>query len=252
MDLDVIYNEDCYSGIKKIPDHSVDLIYTDPPYKFGTGGIRTGIFKYRESLNNSYEEIHNSKLGDGINTAILDEYVRVLKRIYIYIWCNKEQLYDYLDFFVKKHNCNFEILIWGKKTPPPFTNGHYLKDKEYCLLFKEKGTKIYGSYDTLKTVYLSDRNVKDKELYAHPTIKELEMVKNHIINSTQEGDVVLDTFMGSGTTAVACKELGRHYIGFEVNPKYYQIATDRLNGITQKERKLKEMGVQTIFDMMKE
>ena len=54
--------------------------------------------------------------------------------------------------------------------------------------------------------------------------------------------------MGSGTTAVACKELGRNYIGFEINPKYYQIAIDRLKGITQKDRKLKESGIMDIFD----
>jgi DNA modification methylase len=56
--------------------------------------------------------------------------------------------------------------------------------------------------------------------------------------------------MGSGTTAVACKELGRHYIGFEMNPKYYKIAVDRVNGITQKDKKLKEMGIQNIFDLL--
>ena len=104
----------------------------------------------------------------------------------------------------------------------------------------------------MRTVVEYPVNIKDKELYIHPTIKPLDEVKKRILNSTQEGDVVLDTIMGSGTTAVACKETGRHYIGFEVNPKYYQIATDRLNGITQKDKKLKEIGVQTIFDVMKE
>ena len=54
--------------------------------------------------------------------------------------------------------------------------------------------------------------------------------------------------MGSGTTAVACKELGRNYIGFEINPEYYKIAIDRVNGITQKDRKLKESGIMDIFD----
>jgi DNA modification methylase len=244
MKLDVIYNEDCYKGIKNIPDKSIDLIYTDPPYEFGSGGC-AGIAKERKFT----KEIFFGKMDYGINTSILDEFVRVMKRIYIYIWCNKEQIYDYLDYFVKKHNCNFEIIVWGKKTPPPFTNGHYLKDKEYCLLFREKGTKVYGNYDTLKTIYYEDKNLKDKELYGHPTIKPLEFVKNHIINSTQEGDIVLDTFMGSGTTAVACKQLNRHYIGFELNPEYYQIAIDRVNGLTVADRKKKEAGQLSLFDI---
>ena len=58
--------------------------------------------------------------------------------------------------------------------------------------------------------------------------------------------------MGSGTTAVACKELGRNYIGFELNPEYYQIAVDRVNGISQKDKRLKEKGINTIFDYMEE
>ena len=72
----------------------------------------------------------------------------------------------------------------------------------------------------------------DKGNFEHPTIKPLEFVKNHIINSTGEGDIVLDPFCGSGTTCVAAKELGRQYIGIEIDPKYAKIAEDRLNGIT--------------------
>lgn len=66
------------------------------------------------------------------------------------------------------------------------------------------------------------------------------------------GGVVLDTFMGSGTTAVACKETGRHFIGFEINKEYYNIAIDRINGITQQDKKLKEAGFTNIFDFMEE
>lgn len=114
---------------------------------------------------------------------------------------------------------------------PPFTCGHYLKDKEYCLLFWEQGAKIKGNYETLKTCYTTTINVGDKKLYKHPTIKPLPIIKNLIINSTEEGDIVLDTFMGSGTTCKACQELGRKYIGFEINEEYYNIAKDRLNNI---------------------
>jgi site-specific DNA-methyltransferase (adenine-specific) len=120
-------------------------------------------------------------------------------------------------------------------------------------VFWEKGKiKISGSWEEMKTVVEYPINLKDKELYIHPTIKPYEEVKKRILNSTKEGDIVLDCFMGSGTTAVACKELGRNYIGFELNPKYWQIAVDRVNGITQKDKKLKEMGITDIFDFMEE
>ena len=228
-----VYLGDCYELIKKIPDKSIDLIITDPPYEFGTDGVGTGIFKYRESLNDTYQEIRQNNLGKGIDDSILDEWCRVMKYIYIYIWCNKEQIPTYLKYFIDK-NCNYEFIVWGKDNPPPFTSGHYLKDKEYCLLFWEKGVKIKGNYETLKTIYLTHINISDKNEYCHPTIKPLNIIKNFVLNSTNEGDIVLDTFAGSGTTLKACKDLNRRYIGFEINEKYYQIAKDRLENINAK------------------
>ena len=72
-------------------------------------------------------------------------------------------------------------------------------------------------------------NKQDKEKFKHPTIKPLRFIENLIINSSKEGDLVFDPFVGSGTTAVAAKNLGRHYLGFEINPKWAKIAKDRLN-----------------------
>ena len=109
-----------------------------------------------------------------------------------------------------------------------------LPDIEYCLLFREKGCPLYGSYGTKSKWFLSPINKKDKDDYDHPTIKPLELVKRHIINSSKENDIIFDPFLGSGTTAVASKELSRQYIGFEINETYYKIAKDRLNGINQK------------------
>lgn len=142
------------------------------------------------------------------------------------------------------------MFVWHKTNPIPTCNNKYLSDTEYCLIFRESGTSINGTYETKSKYYISELNKKDKEEYLHPTIKPLEMVKNHILNSTKENDIVLDCFMGSGTTAVACKELGRNYIGFEINPEYYQIAIDRVNGITQQDKRLKEKGIMNIFDFL--
>ena len=131
-----IYLGNAYELIKDLPDKSIDLIITDPPYEFGTGGADTGIFKDRtKKLSQTYRQIHETNLGKGLDLSILDDFVRVLKKINIYIWCNKEQIYDYLTYFVKERKCNWEMIIWAKDNPPPFLGGHYLKDKEYCLFF---------------------------------------------------------------------------------------------------------------------
>lgn len=236
MKLNEIYLGDAYKLIKEVPDKSIDLIVTDPPYEIQ--GLTTkphGIFSNKTGHTRKYEqEILDSGLGTGINLSILNEYVRVLKKINIYLWCNKEQLLDYMNFFIKEHKCNFEIIIWAKNNPAPFLNGHYLKDKEYCLYFWEQGVKVKPTFETGKTVYVTNKNTYDKSKYIHPTIKPLEIIKNLIKNSCDLGvgkNIVLDPFIGSGTTAVACKELGVNFIGFEINETFHKIAVDRVNGI---------------------
>lgn len=148
------------------------------------------------------------------------------------------QIFDIMKYFVENYNVTYQILTWNKTNPIPATNGTWLSDIEYCLLFKESGTPKYNDgYDIKSKWYTSGINVKDKDLYEHPTIKPLELVKRHLKHSCTNGMVVFDPFLGSGTTAVACKELGIDYLGFEINKRYYDIATDRLNGISQKEKK---------------
>lgn len=86
-------------------------------------------------------------------------------------------------------------------------------------------------YELKSKLYQSPTNKKDKDKFEHATIKPLTFVQRHIAHATQPNNIVLDPFMGSGTTAVACKNLGRQFIGFEINPKWHKIACDRLNNI---------------------
>lgn len=88
-----------------------------------------------------------------------------------------------------------------------------------------------GSYATKKKYYVTATNKADKDLYKHPTIKPIDIIQNIIINSSVEGDIVLDPFLGSGTTAVAAVNTNRHYIGFELNPVYYDTACKRLDEV---------------------
>lgn len=173
--------------------------------------------------------------------------MRVEKKINVYIWCNKEQIYDYLAFFVKERKCNFEIIIWNKTNVPPFCSGHYIKDKEYCLYFWECGAYLHGTRGTMRTVIQSSMNVGDKELYLHPTIKPEPIISDLISNSSIAGDVVLDPFSGSGTTCAVAKRLGRHYLGFEINKQYYDISIARLRGDTADDTARQKAGQLTLF-----
>lgn len=229
-ELNKIYNEDCYEAIKNIPDKSVDLVYIDIPYLIESGGGGSSDLGKRIQKTN---KVDLKEISDGIDYSLFDELVRVMKKIYIFIWCSKEQILDIMKIFIEKYNCRFNLLVWCKTNPTPATNNVWLPDLEYCLVFKEKGAPNYNDgYEIKSKWYSSSINKNDKDLYGHPTIKPLELVKRHLLHSTNKDDVVLDCFMGSGTTAVACKELGRNFIGFEIDKQYHKIACDRVNGIT--------------------
>ena len=231
MELNKIYLGDCYELIKEIPDKSIDLIYTDPPYEMSSGGGGHSALSKR-ILKTNYVDI--VEIRNGIDYSILDEFCRVLKKIYVYIWCSKDQILPYMKYFIDDKKCLFDVLFWGKTNPTPATNNLYLNNVEYLLVFRENGTYYAKEYELKSKYYISPLNVVDKDDYDHPTIKPLELVKRHILNSSKENDIILDPFLGSGTTCVAAKELGRQYIGIEINEKYYNIAKDRLNGINQK------------------
>ena len=227
----IIIEGDAYKLIKEVADKSIDLIITDPPYDI-KGIHGSGIVKNRGV--SFHKELAEKSLDKGLNSVILDDFCRVMKKINIYIWCNKEQIITYLDYFVKEKGCNWELLVWAKEDPIPFCGTHYLVDKEYCLYFWEQGASVKIPYERGKTFFISKKNTFDKKDYGHPTIKPIDIIETLILNSSLEGGVVLDAFVGSGTTALAAKHTKRNFIGFEIDKDYFNIASDRLRGINKK------------------
>lgn len=230
-----LYNADCLNILKTIPNNSIDLIIIDPPYDFMTkhkSNNYTGAGAFGKLGRSYHGELENDNMIKGINENVLKELVRVMKKINIYIWCNKEQIYNYLSFF-KQYN--FDLLSWHKTNPVPTCNNKYLSDTEYLLFFRENGVKIYGTYATKKKYYITPTNKEDKNKYKHPTIKPLNITENLILNSSKENDIILDCFMGTGTTGVACKKLNRKFVGIEIEEKYFDIAKQRI------ENEIKEM-----------
>lgn len=225
-----IYLGDSYELIKQIDDKSIDLIMIDPPYQI-EGKSHPTDSDISKSIAKLSQELEENEICDGIKPEILDEFMRIMKFPNIYIWCNKKQIPMYLEYFVLKHKCKFELIVWNKSNAMPLYNNKYLNDVEYCLYFRNGGYCNPETYEEAKTVYITNINKRDKDMFLHPTIKPLRIIQTLVKNSTKENDLVLDCFLGSGTTAVACKELNRRYIGIEKNEKWYKIAKNRLNGI---------------------
>ena len=133
-----------------------------------------------------------------------------------------------LDYF-EDRGCVTDILTWHKTNPTPTCNNTYLSDTEDLIFAREKGAKLYGSYATKKKYYVTPTNKADNAKFGHPTIKPLDIIQNLVINSSLEGQVVCDPFMGSGTTGVACVNTGRQFIGMELDPGYFAISEKRIN-----------------------
>lgn len=227
-----LYKGDCLLNLENIKDNSIDLIVTDPPYLIDTVGGQgsvNSILKLDKSLNDLKK---NQDITMGYDIESFADIVNRIQggNINAYFWCNKAQIPDYFKVYVDKLKCKFDILCWHKDNALPTYSNKYLSDTEYCLFFhKGKGHTFPQTYEDAKTYWVEPINHIDKKLYGHPTIKPLHMIEQLVRNSSKEGDTILDTFMGSGTTGVACVNTNRNFIGMELNEEYYNIATDRIN-----------------------
>lgn len=224
---------DCLELMNDIPDRTVDLVITDPPYVIET----TGAGIYKQADKQYVKELNCMK--DGFSEAVLDELCRVMKKINVYFFCSQKQIIPLLDYFVKKRKCNYNLLTWHKTNPVPACGNKYLTDTEFILFFREKGVRIGGEFKTKFTYYITPLNQSEKKKYKHPTIKPVNIMENFVLNSCIEDGVVLDPFMGSGSTGVACVNTGRRFIGMELDEEYFDIATKRIGDAIQ-ERKPKE------------
>ena len=228
LELNKIHLGDSYKLIKQIPDKSVDCIYTDVPYLFNNCSHK-GAGVIGEKANIGMEELRF--ISDGFNKEILYQFIRVCKKINMFVWCNKFQFKDIINF-IFDNGFKFELLTWEKTNPIPMTSNIWLSDLEYCFWIGEYGLTLNDGYLLKQKSFTSSINQYDKSIYDHPSIKPLELVKRHLLHTTQPNDLILDCFSGSGTTCVAAKELNRRFIGIEIDPRYHKISIDRLNGIT--------------------
>ena len=222
---------DCLERMKEIPDGSVDMVLTDPPYEIsnsGGGMVGKGGRKFIEEI----DSMGMCKSGFNVKEFLNIIVNKFSSKAHINMLCflSLKQLHEYLNFAIE-NRLQYGLTYWHKSDPAPLCNNKYLNDVELCIYIKGKRVRIGGSYHTKSLIYSSATNRKDKKAFGHPTIKPLALIDKYLINHSKEGDVVLDPFMGSGTTGVACKNLNRKFIGIEKDETYFKIAQDRINAI---------------------
>lgn len=246
--LNKIFNEDMLKGIDKIPDNSIDLIVTDPPYGLG------------KDYGNGSDKL-NSKDYLKWSKKWIDAVIPKIKNsgsFYLFLtWQYSPEIFSYIK---TKLNMINEI-IWDRRVPSMGGSTRKFSSVHDNIGFFVKSNKYYFNLDSIRIPYDEETkkartrsifvgkkwlevgynpkdlwseariHAQDPERENHPTQKPLEIIERIIKASCPEQGIVLDPFMGSGTTAVACANLKRNYIGFEINSDYCKIIEARIKKI---------------------
>ena len=214
--------------LKKIQNASIDLIVTDPPYKVATGGVPND--NNAVTLNKNRPKgilAEHSQLIKIIPkfSEWVPECYRVLKNgTHAYFMINSSNLIELSNEIQKAGFKIHNILTWRKNncTPSQF----YMKNCEYVIFCRKGKAKYINNIGDSKTVHDFNNIIGNK---VHPTEKPVELMKFYIENSSSLNDIVLDPFMGAGSTGLACVSVSRRFIGFEIDSSYFDIARERID-----------------------
>jgi len=231
MELNKIYNMDCLEGMRQISDNSIDCIVTDPPYEIDYNKKSKSMEKM--GGNRSKQIKRDEEFVDQIPDydLLCKEMFRVLKKnSHVYIFCSDKQIGKWSKLMHKSGFKLPQVLVWKKdKTSLDMTMGHKFPENKEFILFFHKGWKKLNGYKIERSKFRSCLNFKsDGKTSLHSCSKPESLINFLIKLSSKENDIILDMFMGSGTTAYCSKQLNRKYIGFEISNKYYQTCLNRL------------------------
>lgn len=219
-----LYKGDCLKVMKDIPDKSVDLVLIDPPYEQENHGGGKTNFAQRKLV----KETHIDFISNGFDYEMCFEtLLKKCKIPNLLIFCSNKQISRIMNYFESKQLAT-TLLVWEKTNPIPLGNGKYISDCEFIVYFRGK-----------KAPFNNNCNIKNKykvKIYPtitgknrlHPTEKPIKLLDELIKLHSFENDTVLDCFMGSGTTGVACKRANRNFIGIELDDNYFEIAKKRI------------------------
>ncbi len=230
---------DCLEVMKSIPDKSVDLIITSPPYNInlrirGNNYCRrspgeSGPCNKYDGFNDSFSIEEYFK----IQQIAINEMLRIAKQSFYIIQPitgNKEALFKIIGYFSNQIK---EILIWDKKHAEPAIMRQVLNSEYEFIIVFDSVTARQRLFEnakfkrgTLSNIFRQDKS--SENIDGHSATFPIKLVKNILNNFSDVGSIILDPFLGSGTTAVACKQLGRKFIGIEIFKKYCEISQRRL------------------------
>jgi len=225
-----VYNMDCLEGLKNLPDESVDIVITDPPYSTGT----------RQQTNKAVKKENVKWSGSGLEwdscfsnfqleqflRRVFMECARVLKKsghIYVFTDWRQNSMFQYVlessGLFLNN------VIVWDKGI---YALGTNYRSQYELIIFGSRGMSRRLNNCVTGNV-LNCKRVTNSIHSHHPTQKPETLIRKLLETCAKKGDVVLDPFMGGGAVPVACKQKGLGFIGFDVCKKYYDTCIRRLN-----------------------
>lgn len=244
-----LYCDDCLKVLDNIPENTFDMIFADPPYMLSNGGITCKNGKIASVNKGKWDESHGIEADFEFHKKWLSACKRVLKENGT-LWVSGT--------YHSIYSCGFAMQLlgyhilndisWFKPNASPNMSCRYFTASHETLIWarKDKKSKHTFNYELMKNgEFLSDflkkPNMQMRSVWAigtpksnekifgkHPTQKPLELLERIILASTKENDLILDPFMGSGTTGVAAIKLDRQFIGIEKNPEFIVLADKRI------------------------
>lgn len=245
METNKIIWGDCIEELQKLPDESIDLIIADFPYNisnYGNSITKVGS-KFKKADFGEWDKFDLEEYCLWV-VKVMKEFERVLKTKHqAYCWFDNHFAGHYTYLIEKETELTQKCpIVCYKRNPiPQMRKKNFRSSFDMCILFTKDKDKKCEPFNFLKQEEM--KNVQEynlKKLTKHPTEKNLELVKKFIKISSNKGDLVVDCFAGSGTTAVACAELERNFILIEKDDKYFKMCEERIKPYLE-QKQLKEI-----------
>ncbi|ABP68320.1 DNA methylase N-4/N-6 domain protein [Caldicellulosiruptor saccharolyticus DSM 8903] len=228
-----LFNDDCLNVLKKIEDNSIDLIFADPPYNLSSeNALTTRAGKPVKCYKGEWDKIDDIF---EFNLRWIEQCVRVLKETGT-IWISGTLHNHPIIGTILKQLGLWIIndIIWFKPNATPLLSRNRFVPSTELIWVASKNKRYYFDYEMARKLNGGKQMRNLWEIPAqrhktpHPTEKPEALLERIILIGSKEGDVVLDPFMGSGTTGVVAKLLKRNFIGIEIDPVYFEIAKKRI------------------------
>lgn len=247
LPLNKILLKDCIEGMKELPEKSIDLIVTSPPYfntnkkhQRGTGfhyniDIGEPLFTTEDMFEHSYRIVKD----DGflcINLGFSYGETGILRPFYV------------IQRAIKFNWFPLDVIVWIKSNPIPI-RGRLTNAFEYIFVLSKIPQTQYPNAENMNYVpnIIQTSVNKPKDADFHSAVFPIEIPLFCITHFSKQNDIVLDPFMGSGTTAIACKQLKRNYIGYDISSEYVEKATKRVQEYIPKQENCEKKNLEKFF-----